>query len=275
VCERKSLRYQRGFYNLSKRVRDPRSRQRQADKIIYVFTKLVSTQLSSSTCLDLGCSAGMITNAIAPLFARTFGIDYDEIALRHISHDGNVRSSFIRADAMNIPMDSASIDVIICAQVYEHVPDDTEMVYEIFRVLKAGGIVFFSGPNKLYPIEPHYSLPFLHWFPPNIADGYLRLLGWGNQYSEQSRTLWGLRRLLSDFNIYDVTVQVLIYRINQSGHQRLAKFLENIPGVVWKLVTPFFPNFNWILYKVEDHTELSQSKNDGKCKKSMEWYEAQ
>jgi SAM-dependent methyltransferase len=257
------LRYQRGFYNLSKRVRDPRSRLQQADKIIHVLTKLVSTQLSSSICLDLGCSSGIITNALAPLFTWTCGIDYDEVALRHINHDGNVRSSFIRADAMNIPMASDSVDVIICAQVYEHVPNATEMVHEIFRILKVGGIVFFSGPNKLYPIEPHYALPFLHWLPPNIADGCLRLLGCGNQYSEQSRTLWGLRRLLSDFTIQDVTVEVLIFRINQSGHQRLAKFLENIPAAVWKLVTPFFPNFNWILYKAEDHTVLSQVKYDG------------
>lgn len=251
MFEQKPDRYQRVFYDLSKKVHDQKSRLRQADKIIAVLTKHMSVQLSSATCLDLGCSSGIITKAIAPLFARTFGIDYDEVALQHIQRGDDVRSSFIRADAMNIPMASDSIEAITCAQVYEHVPDDTEMVGEIYRVLKPGGIVFFSGPNKLYPIEPHYSLPLLHWLPARIANKYLRLMGRGDQYYERSRTLWGLRSLLSHFTIQDVTVEVLVGKIRQSGYRRLARFLEHIPVSIWKLVIPFFPNFNWILHKLE------------------------
>ncbi len=63
------------------------------------------------------------------------------------------------------PLEDESCDLVICAQVYEHVPDDRRLAEEVYRVLKPGGVVFFSGPNWLFPIEGHYHLPFLHWLP--------------------------------------------------------------------------------------------------------------
>lgn len=245
--------YQAGFYNLCSRARDRESRLRQADKIAYVLTALGSCPLSSATCLDVGCSSGIITTAIASLFARTIGLDYDDTALKHIDRSGPDVPNFLRGDAMCLPVADGSIDVIICAQVYEHVPDDESLVAEMFRVLKPGGIVFFSGPNKLFPIEPHYFLPFLHWLPGRLADGYLRVLGRGNHYYERSRTLWGLRRLTAQFVVRDVSIDVLRnVRLAASGFR--AKVLRRVPSSAWQMLLPVFPNYNWILVK-PDETE--------------------
>jgi len=240
--------YQESFYTLSERVCDPVSRRRKADKIIRALVRYARRPLSSAVCLDIGCSSGMVTSAIAPLFGKVIGLEYDEIALRATEPAARAMIRFIRGDAMYLPFGDNVVDVIICAQVYEHVPDDDLLFKEIYRVLAPGGLVFFSGPNWLFPIEPHYFLPFLHWLPARMADMYLRLPGQGNHYYERLRHLWGLRRLLCRFVIHDITLEVLqdSYLHETRG---LKWIVRNTPTAVWKLLLPFFPNFNWILYK--------------------------
>jgi hypothetical protein len=124
-------------------------------------------------------------------------------------------------------------------------------VAEMARVLRPGGIIFFSGPNKLFPIEPHYYLPFLHWLPGAVADAYLRLFKLGNHYYERSRTIWGLRRLFRGFEIREATLQALSLSGALSGKGVTASLLKGIPQPVWKWLLPLFPNYNWILRKPE------------------------
>lgn len=239
--------YQADFYNLSERVRDRDSRLRQADKIRYVLTNLTHYPLSIARCLDLGCASGVITAALSPLVASIVGLDYDAVALQHVEREGELNMAFVRGDGLHLPYPDSTFDLIICTQVYEHVPDDRHLVPEMQRVLKPGGIVFFSGPNWLFPIEPHYFLPFLHWLPSPLADRYLHLFYKSSHYYERSRTLWGLRRLLAQFTICDVTIEVLRYRerMMQIG---LSRF---VPRWIWQILLPFYPNFNWILIKPE------------------------
>lgn len=244
--------YQKGFYNLSERVRDPVSRRAKAEKIIWSLTRFAGHPLSSKICLDVGCSSGIITSYISQFFRITIGLDYDEIALKAINRYQLTKTFlvFIHGDAMALPVRDESIDVVICAQVYEHVPDDRRLFDEIYRVLRPGGIVFFSGPNWLFPIEPHYHLPFLHWLPRTWADRYLKLMGRGQYYYENSRHFWELRRLLHKFKIVDISTDVIIYSYS-SRLGILGKIMKSIVSVMKPIISIFAPNFNWILLKSE------------------------
>jgi 2-polyprenyl-3-methyl-5-hydroxy-6-metoxy-1,4-benzoquinol methylase len=149
---------------------------------------------------------------------------------------------------MYLPLGDNAVDVIICAQVYEHVPNAEMMIKEMDRVLVPDGMIFFSGPNWLFPIEPHYFLPFLHWLPEWLADRYLQLAGKGNHYYERLYHLWELRKLMGCFAIHDITVEVMQH--SYLGKTRvLRRIVEVVPKRVWKALLPFFPNYNWILYK--------------------------
>lgn len=240
--------YQPNFFASSEAVRDPKLRQTKADKISWVLTQLAPFDLSTAICLDVGCSSGIMTTALAPLFKQTYGLDFDALALANIAPERRTNVSYIRGDAMCIPLPDNSVNVVICAQVYEHVPNDNCLFSEIYRVLAPGGIVYFSGPNWLFPIEPHYSLPFLHWLPPKYAGQYLQLTRLDNLYYERSRTSWELRRLMQDFEIFDLG-RTLMQTDLVVKSTRLRKVLLSLPTLLWLVISPLLPNFNWLLVK--------------------------
>lgn len=79
----------------------------------------------------------------------------------------------IVADARALPFEDDSVDAVISEQLFEHVRDPQNIVKEIYRVLRPGGLVFVTTPF----IIGYHSMP----------NDYYR---W---------TLQGLRELMKDF----------------------------------------------------------------------------
>lgn len=57
-------------------------------------------------------------------------------------------------DGTKLPVDSDSFDVVISFQVIEHVEDDKNFVSEAKRVLKPGGRLIITTPNRIYRLKP-------------------------------------------------------------------------------------------------------------------------
>jgi hypothetical protein len=59
-------------------------------------------------------------------------------------------------------------------------------------------VLYVLVPNKLWPIEVHYRLPFLSYLPLGVANWYLRATGRGTDYTDASYapSYFRLRRLL-------------------------------------------------------------------------------
>lgn len=89
-------------------------------------------------------------------------------------------------------------DLIVLDNVYEHLPDHEDALDRIDRALRPGGVVYLLMPNRLWPREVHYGLPFLAWLPLPLANRYLRWSGRGDDYTDASYapTYWGLRHAL-------------------------------------------------------------------------------
>lgn len=243
--------YQSNFYRDHPGIQDIPRRQRKAKKIRTLLQKIRGIQLDESRCLDIGCSSAVVTQELAPLFRSIIGIEFDYEALTQAPvqrpFDGGI--SLLNGDAMTLPFADHSFDVILCAQVYEHVPDDTQLASEMYRVLRPGGVVFFSGPNQSFPYEFHYNLPFLHWLPGNLANKVLRALGKGDFFYERFRTQKGLRKLFSAFSIEDVTPDVIQFSLKLDPKKRFEKAVGAVLGMIVKPFLFLAPNFNWFLYK--------------------------
>lgn len=55
----------------------------------------------------------------------------------------------VKADICHLPFEDHQFDVIFCNHVLEHIPDDTQAMREIFRVLKHGGWAILQIPQDL------------------------------------------------------------------------------------------------------------------------------
>ena len=109
---------------------------------------------------------------------------------------------------MNLPFGDESFDIVICSHVYEHVPDPERMFDQIHRVLKPGGVCYFSAGNRLMWNEPHYDLPLLSVLPRPLAHLYIRLAGKADRYHEKHLTYWGTqatRGTFSDNRLHEKT----------------------------------------------------------------------
>ncbi len=55
----------------------------------------------------------------------------------------------VKADICNLPFENDAYDVILCNHVLEHIPDDTNAMQELYRVLKPGGMAILQIPQDL------------------------------------------------------------------------------------------------------------------------------
>lgn len=245
--------YQRDFASAHPAMYDPAGRERKADTMVAVLSDALGESLARARCLTVGCSTGIIDSFLAPHVGQMIGIDIDEaaVAYANASHAA-ANLAFRLGDAMALDFADESFDVIVCSQVYEHVPDPVRMMREIRRVLVPGGVCYFAATNKLCIVEQHYFLPFLSMLPGPLADGYLRLAGKGRHYYERHLTYWGLKRLTTAFDIIDYTPRLVgeperfstRYMVGEGatrslllrGWARLAYWA--FPGYVWLLRKP-------------------------------------
>lgn len=232
---------------------DPSSREQKAQKILAVLADhLGKDRLGKLTALDVGCSGGIITHYLSPHFATTTGVDIDAGAIAFANERfGSDRLRFQESDGLGLGFPSESFDVVVCSQVYEHVPDAEVLMREIHRVLRPGGVCYFSAGNRLALMEPHYHLPFLSIVPKPVAHQYLKLLGRGDHYYETHRTLWGLKRLTARFRVVDYTERVLREpsRFRMEDVIREGSAVHRLVPLALGALYFLCPNYIWVLVK--------------------------
>ncbi len=224
-------------------------RQRKAATMLAVLTAALGECLAAARVLNVGCSTGIIDTFLAPHVAHVTGIDIDAPAVEAARASCSAANAEFRVgDAMRLDFPDATFDIVVCSQVYEHVPDPVRMMDEIHRVLRPGGVCYFAATNRFCVMEQHYHLPFLSVIPVPLAHRYLRVLRRGHFYHERHMSLGGLRRLVRGFDVDDYTRRMLAdpdtyaarYMLGHGPRLRVARTLAYLayalfPGYVWLL----------------------------------------
>jgi len=95
--------------------------------------------------LDAGCGTGALTDTILKLKEprRIIGIDPSESHIQFVKEHfiKNDRASFLVGDAVNLPFDDNSIDVIISGLVLNFIGDINKALAEFKRVCRKNGMI--------------------------------------------------------------------------------------------------------------------------------------
>lgn len=201
---------QHGFSAMhSQEMYDQTKRETKAKKALTIIQDYAG-DLSKKKHLDIGCSTGFMTKLYSDAFADSTGIDIDAPAVEHAQKKfSSSKLRFLTASAMETGLPSHSYDVITCSQIYEHVPNAQKLVDEIHRLLKEDGVCYFAAGNRFTWMEEHYKLPLLSAIPKALAHPYIRMAGKADSYYETHYSLWGLKKLLRNFEVIDYTYRVL------------------------------------------------------------------
>lgn len=224
-------------------------REAKAHKIRQVLLDFLGpVGLQRASCLDIGCGNGEIASSLVDLFGSTIGLDRSAELVREGRKSWS-RLDLLQGDGIRLPFRDGSFDIVLCAQVYEHVANAEHLPAEVERVLRPGGLCFFSGPNKVWPIEPHYRLPFLHWLPTRLADGYLRASRRGDAFDIRPFTAWRLRHLWRRFARHDYTIRMIREPERFGLTMPSLRVVRRVPVPVLNALYDLLPNYNWILVK--------------------------
>jgi 2-polyprenyl-6-hydroxyphenyl methylase/3-demethylubiquinone-9 3-methyltransferase len=108
--------------------------------------------LQGAKVIDVGCGGGILSESLAGQGADVTGIDIAEKALSvaklHLHESGckvDYQQSTAESWAEQYP---ASVEVVTCMEMLEHVPDPASVVAACASMLEAGGHLFMSTLNR-------------------------------------------------------------------------------------------------------------------------------
>ncbi|MEK6920462.1 MAG: methyltransferase domain-containing protein [Nanoarchaeota archaeon] len=188
--------------------------------------------------LELGCSMGFFSFALAREGANVTAVDYSaqslEIAKQFLKEKKNkdLALSFHQMDARNLTFAPESFDVLVNYDFIEHIypGDHKQVVKEMFRVLKKDGIAAIYTPN--------YNRVRMEYYIQKIKKG-LEGKKWGWQESES-----GEDHQDTKLHVGLLSLNQLIYLFEKNGFTVFSCDNEeySFPGIHMLNKIKIFPN---------------------------------
>lgn len=122
--------------------------------------------------LDVGVSAeSRVTGE--NMFLETFrfpddcytGLGVMDLTNLQLSHP---KKRMVTYPGGRFPFEDKSFDWVFSNAVVEHVGDDAAQLLFINEMLRVAKHVYFTTPNKYFPVESHTNAILLHWLPGDV-----------------------------------------------------------------------------------------------------------
>ncbi|MGQ0839801.1 class I SAM-dependent methyltransferase [Actinokineospora sp.] len=144
----------------------------------------LADRCADAVVLEAGCGEGYGADLLAARARLVLGLDYDALTAAHVAKVyPAVRT--VRGNLAGLPLRSGSVDVVANLQVIEHLWDQEGFLTECRRVLRPGGLLLVTTPNRFTfspgrdtPLNPFHTRELA----PSELDELVRAAGFGVEF---------------------------------------------------------------------------------------------
>jgi len=113
-----------------------------------VVYRRLAARCADRDVLEAGCGEGYGADLIASVARSVVAVDYDAATVAHV-RTRYPRVQIVEGNLAALPVPDGSVDVVVNFQVIEHLWDQPQFVEECRRVLRSGGLLLMSTPNRI------------------------------------------------------------------------------------------------------------------------------
>ena len=105
----------------------------------------------ASNCLEVGCGTGEVSRWLLPRVGKLTVSDISAVLAESVAEQ--LHCEAVATDACQLDLADESFDLVVSSECIEHTPDPRGAIREMVRVLKPGGALVLTTPNKIwYPV---------------------------------------------------------------------------------------------------------------------------
>jgi ubiquinone/menaquinone biosynthesis C-methylase UbiE len=137
-----------------------------------IFDEMLVEDLTGRKLLDAGCGTGWFSARAAQRGAVVTSMDVGERLLAQVAKKCD--SERVVGDVLALPFPDAHFEVVVCTEVIEHTVDPLRAIAELTRVLRPGGTLVVTVPNRVW----HFAVTLANALHLRPYEGYENWLSW-------------------------------------------------------------------------------------------------
>ncbi|GAA4430970.1 class I SAM-dependent methyltransferase [Actinokineospora soli] len=127
---------------------------------------------ADAVVLEAGCGEGYGADLLAGAARHVIALDYDAQTAAHVARAYPAVSA-VRGNLAGLPLRDGAVDVVANLQVIEHLWDQEGFLAECRRVLRPGGVLLVTTPNRI-TFSPGRDTPLNPFHTRELAGEELR-----------------------------------------------------------------------------------------------------
>jgi 2-polyprenyl-6-hydroxyphenyl methylase/3-demethylubiquinone-9 3-methyltransferase len=128
-------------------------------RIEIVFDEMLAGEsLAGRRLLDVGCGTGWFAQRAVSHGARVAALDIGARLLAKTREKCD--ASLVAADACRLPFPNGAFDIVVSSECIEHTQEPLRAVAEMCRILKPGGSLVITVPNKFWRLSATFAAIF-------------------------------------------------------------------------------------------------------------------